>query len=81
MDKRGLTQMDIQRQTGIAQRTLSNFVTSDTHPSFATLVTLHARYGVSVDWLLGLDGPKETERIDRLLTAEGKLEKITKAME
>lgn len=50
--ERGLTQKELQEQTGIEQALLSKFEREERIPPTETLIRLADFYGVSLDWLL-----------------------------
>jgi len=49
----GLRQIDIARETGIDQKTLSNYETGKTNPDSYALIKLADFFGVSIDYLVG----------------------------
>ena len=51
-ESRHLRQSDVARETGIDQRTLSNYETGRTNPDSYALVQLADYFGVSIDYLL-----------------------------
>lgn len=53
-EDRNLRQIDVAEQTGIDQRTLSNYETGKTNPDSYAIINLAKFYGVSCDYLLGL---------------------------
>ncbi len=48
----GLTQLDLQKKTGISQDALSRFETGDRVPPIPILLKLADLYGVSIDYIL-----------------------------
>lgn len=56
----GFTQREVERETGIKQSTLAGYEIGRTTPDFETLGILADFYGVSVDWLLGTAGGKNS---------------------
>lgn len=54
-ERRGLTQMEVMRQTGINNKTLSGYENGLSEPDLSTLTTLLKLYRVSADRLLGLE--------------------------
>jgi plasmid maintenance system antidote protein VapI len=52
MDALGVKAADIASKTKISERTITNFIWSDTPIGAQLLRELHAKYGVSIDWLL-----------------------------
>lgn len=48
-----LRQIDVAQQTGIDQKTLSNYETGKTLPDADSLIKLADFYGVSIDYLVG----------------------------
>jgi transcriptional regulator with XRE-family HTH domain len=57
MDALGLKAADIASKTKISERTITNFIWNDTPIGAQLLRELHAKYGVSIDWLLSGSGP------------------------
>ncbi len=56
MDALGLKAADIASKTKISERTITNFIWSDTPIGAQLLRELHATYGISIDWLLSGSG-------------------------
>ena len=56
----GFTQREVAKETGIPYSTLANYEVGRTQPDLETLGKLADFYGVSVDWLLGTTGKKNT---------------------
>lgn len=52
-EDRDMRQSDLARETGIDQRTISNYETGKTAPDAYALVRLADFFGVSIDYLLG----------------------------
>jgi len=52
MDALGLKAADIASKTKISERTITNFIWNDTPIGAQLLRELHAKYGISIDWLL-----------------------------
>jgi plasmid maintenance system antidote protein VapI len=52
MDTLGLKAADIASKTDVSERTITNFIWGNTPIGAQLLRSLHANYGVSVDWLL-----------------------------
>ena len=48
-----LRQIDVARETGIDQKTLSNYETGKTNPDSYALIRLADFFGVSIDYLVG----------------------------
>ena len=48
-----LRQVDVAQQTGIDQKTLSNYETGKTNPDSYALIKLADFFGVSIDYLVG----------------------------
>ena len=53
-EDRGLRQIDVAQETGIDQRTLSNYETGKTNPDSYAIIKLAEFYGVTCDFLLGV---------------------------
>lgn len=51
--KRGLTQLDVELETGILKESISMYENAMRYPVFHNLLTLTAFYNVSVAWLIG----------------------------
>lgn len=56
MEALGLKAADIASKTKISERTITNFIWNDTPIGAQLLRELHAKYGVSIDWLLSGSG-------------------------
>jgi len=56
MEALGLKAADIASKTKISERTITNFIWNDTPIGVHLLRELHAKYGVSIDWLLSGTG-------------------------
>lgn len=56
MDALDLKAADIASKTKISERTITNFIWNDTPIGAQLLRELHAKYGVSIDWLLSGSG-------------------------
>ena len=52
-EERGLRQSDLARETGIDQRTISNYETGKSNPDSYALVKLADFFNVSIDYLVG----------------------------
>ncbi len=53
--ERRLRQQDVAKEIGVSERTYRRYEAGDTCPNIDTLCKLTAFYGVSVDYLVGLD--------------------------
>lgn len=54
----GLRQVDISNETGIDQKTISNYETGKTNPDSYALIRLADFFNVSIDYLVGrIDSP------------------------
>lgn len=56
----GFTQREVAKETGIIQSTIAKYEIGALQPDLEKLGTLADFYGVSVDWLLGTIGKKNT---------------------
>lgn len=56
MDTLGLKAADIASKTEISERTITNFIWNNTPIGAQLLRALHAKYGISIDWLLSGSG-------------------------
>jgi len=54
----GLSQYDVQTETGISQSKISRFETGEREPTIEDIAKLAELYNVTTDWLLGI-GKKE----------------------
>lgn len=52
-EKAGLRQIDVANETGIDQKTLSNYETGKTNPDSYALIKLADFYNVSIDYIVG----------------------------
>lgn len=56
----GFTQRDVAKETGITQSVLARYETGKLEPNIETLGILADFYGISIDWLIGTQGGKNT---------------------
>lgn len=61
-EDRDLRQSDVAEATGIDQRTLSNYETGKTNPDSFAIIKLAAFFGVSCDYLLGVNDLTITDK-------------------
>ena len=61
-EDRDLRQSDVAAATGIDQRTLSNYETGKTNPDSFAIIKLAAFFGVSCDYLLGVNDLAITDK-------------------
>ena len=61
-EDRDLRQSDVAAATGIDQRTLSNYETGKTNPDSFAIIKLAAFFGVSCDYLLGVNDLTITDK-------------------
>ncbi len=73
-EDRDLRQSDVANATGIDQKTISNYETGKTNPDSFAIIKLAEFFGVSTDYLLGV----EKANSDLVSDAEKKLEDIKK---
>lgn len=59
----GFTQREVSTETKIAQSTLAKYETGRTQPDIENLGILADFYGVSVDWLIGVNIKNTTNQI------------------
>ena len=52
--ERGLSQMELSKQTGLSQSAIAKWELLKTEPTASALITLSKFFGESVDYLLGL---------------------------
>ncbi len=53
--KHGLTQLQVARRLGLSKAVVSSYEAASRRPSYEVLIKLARLYGVSTDYLLGLD--------------------------
>lgn len=73
-EDRDLRQSDVANATGIDQKTISNYETGKTNPDSFAIIKLAEFFGVSTDYILGV----EKANSDLVSDAEKKLEEIKK---
>ena len=73
-EDRDLRQSDVANATGIDQKTISNYETGKTNPDSFAIIKLAEFFGVSTDYILGV----EKANSDLVSDAEKKLEDIKK---
>ena len=61
-EDRDLRQSDVAAATGIDQRTLSNYETGKTNPDSFAIIKLSEFFGVSCDYLLGVNDLSITDK-------------------
>lgn len=76
-EDRDLRQSDVADATGIDQKTISNYETGKTNPDSFAIIKLAEFFGVSTDYLLGV----EKTDSDSLSAAQAKLEDIKRRVE
>ena len=79
-----LRQIDVAKQTGIDQRTLSNYETGKTYPDSYAIIKLAEFYGVSCDYLLGVSDIQHSGTIgtcEEIKKIRKQLIEITKALD
>lgn len=71
--KHRISQFELARALGTTSGHISDWETGKAKPSFSTIVALARYFGVSADYLLELDSPKETtqDKLNRLKNKEG----------
>lgn len=57
----GFTQLEVAKETGIPRSTITKYETGALQPDLEKLGILADFYGVSIDWLLGTAGGKNSE--------------------
>ena len=57
-DARGLTQLQVANRIGVSKAMVSAYETASKAPSIEVLIRLSRLFGVSVDYLVGVDAPK-----------------------
>ncbi len=83
-EDRDLRQIDVAIATGIDQKTLSNYETGKTNPDSFAIITLSEFFGVTTDYLLGIDNRSKINKelvISQIESIELELVKIKKAIE
>lgn len=53
--KNGLSQLELANKLGISQKSISKYERGDRRPTYETLTAMAKLFGVSVDYLLGID--------------------------
>jgi transcriptional regulator with XRE-family HTH domain len=56
-ERKDLKQTEVNKKTGINNKTLSGYENGVSEPDSETLKTLSELYEVSIDWLMGIDNP------------------------
>lgn len=62
--ERGLTLDDIEEELGIGRATYNNYENGKTSPKLKTLVKMAEFYGVTIDYMLGVDRTQCTDKAD-----------------
>ena len=60
-EERHLTQLQVANKIGVSKATISAYETASKAPSLEVIVRLARFYGVSVDYLVGVDAPKQID--------------------
>lgn len=68
--ERGYSQADVAKSLGISQQTYSNYESKGTPPDSKALIFLCKLYGVSADYLLGLDDEKQNGGVAKMAAAD-----------
>jgi transcriptional regulator with XRE-family HTH domain len=53
--EKNLTQTDVSKRIGVTKSMISSYELDQRHPSYAILIKLASLYGVSADYLLGVE--------------------------
>lgn len=53
--QQGLTQVQVAERLGLSKAIISSYEVASRHPSYGVLIKMAALYGVTTDYLLGLD--------------------------
>ena len=53
--QQGLTQVQVSERLGLSKAVISSYEVASRHPSYDILIKMAALYGVTTDYLLGLD--------------------------
>ena len=80
-EDRDMRQSDLARETGIDQRTISNYETGKTAPDAYALVKLADFFEVSIDYLLGrtsIDASSEKKKIHLIDRIKEELDELKK---
>lgn len=79
-EDRDLRQIDVATDTGIDQRTLSNYETGKTNPDSFAIIKLAEFFNVSADYLLGIekkDSITVNDIIEKINKLKAELEEIS----
>ena len=80
-EDRDLRQSDLARETGIDQRTISNYETGKTAPDVYALIRLADFFEVSIDYLVGrtpsYDHSEEKKQIEKIQESLEELKKLS----
>ena len=63
-ERRGLSQSELAKQTGLKQQTISRWEANITAPKITECITLALFYHISVDYLIGLENEDGTKIFD-----------------
>lgn len=61
-----LTQTEVAQEIGVTQQTYSKYESGDAKPDSETIIKLCGLYGVTADFLLGIEKPKVKQDSDKL---------------
>ncbi|MCI8458821.1 MAG: helix-turn-helix transcriptional regulator [Clostridia bacterium] len=64
-ERNGLSQTALAQKTGIKQQTISRWEADITVPKITDCITLALFYGISVDYLIGLENEDGTKMYDK----------------
>ena len=76
-EDRDLRQIDVAKETGIDQKTLSNYETGKTNPDSYAIIKLCDFFDVSADYLIG----RADERQTKIGKIEDRISDISKSLE
>ena len=82
-EDRDLRQIDVSKETGIDQKTLSNYETGKTNPDSFAIIALAKFFNVTTDYLLGesdLNIKNKSDLIKHIEKIEKELESIKNAL-
>ena len=76
----GLTQAEVAQKIGVTQQTYSRYEGSDAKPDSDTIIKLCELYGVTADYLLGIEKVKPKVGADKVAISDGDVDIIVEKL-
>lgn len=80
LNSHGYTYADVEYYTGITNATVCRYVTAQRLPAMESLLVLCKHFGVSADWLMGLDDDEKAKDVPELVSLYNRASKDDRAV-